>query len=115
MCVCQCVREEMAKSISVNAKLPPGAFQLIATHWYHSMYEQVKVDFEWNIHQFELRDREQSIEFSAITNVGTTDTIWRLRLDDEGLSIAHCIAHCVTDDSRFTHRFQGKSVRGVSV
>ena len=35
--------------------LPTGVFEPIASNWSNSVCEIVKVDFEWTIHQFELR------------------------------------------------------------
>ena len=43
-------------------KLPPGAMQPITSNWCHSVVELKKVDFEWTIHEYELRGPGQRLE-----------------------------------------------------
>ena len=58
--------------------------------WCHSMCDLIKVDFEWTIQQFELRDRfRTTVEFSADDAKISAATTWKLIRDDDGIHIAH--------------------------
>ena len=72
-----------------NAQLPPGAFQPIASNWCHSVGEPVKVDFEWTIHDYELRGTNglPSAYFPAVKAQNQPTGRWRLYLHDGGLHL----------------------------
>ena len=78
--------------MAVN-ELPRGAPLPVASNWYHSMCDLIKVDCEWTIHQFKFRDDvEQSIEFpvgDASNNSG--GMTWKLIVNGEGIHIAQSI------------------------
>ena len=70
-------------------KLPSGALMPMACNWCHSMCEVVKVDFEWTIHQFELRSSEKTLKSTFSAQDGTANLTWQLCLSQDGFRIAH--------------------------
>ena len=76
-------------------QLPLGSFQPTASNWCHSVgIERVNVDFEWTIHDYELRgpgERLESTTFKAVHNkskaVHNNSISWKLILKDEGISL----------------------------
>ena len=72
-------------------QLPPAAFQPIASNWCHSMgVERVNVDFEWTIHDYELRgpgEHLESTRFPEVTLHNLSSTTWKLILNDREISL----------------------------
>ena len=68
-------------------QFPHGAFQPIASNWCHSVgieLVDVKVDFEWTIHDYELRGPGNillSTKFPSVTN--NFESTWHLELEDK--------------------------------
>ena len=78
----------MAQPVQVDDQLPHGAFHPLASNWCHSMVETFKVDFEWTIHQYELRGQGNglySANFPAVKVHDQPAGRWRLYLIDGGL------------------------------
>ena len=68
--------------------LPLGSLQPIASNWCHSVgVERVNVDFEWTIHDYELRGAGKSLEsdFFRYFKAQEEPLFWKLILDDEGI------------------------------
>ena len=76
----------MAQPVQADDQLPPGAFHPLASNWCHSMVETSKIDFEWTIHDYELRvpgNGLYSAYFPAVKDQSARR--WRLYLYDGGL------------------------------
>ena len=73
-------------------KFPSGVLQPMASSWCHWSCEVVKTDFEWTIHQFELRNSRvcypETASFSA-SDTEVADLSWALSLTGKGIMIAH--------------------------
>ena len=64
------------------------SFQPIASNWSHSEgVVRVNVDFEWTIHDYELRGAGKSLEsdFFRYFKAQEEPLFWKLILDDEGI------------------------------
>ena len=84
----------MSGIIRRSDPLPLGAFPPKATNWCHSTSEVGKFNFEWTIHNFELRDPDyecaqlESAEFTCDNHHG--NDLWKLCFHDEdGIKIGN--------------------------
>ena len=72
-------------------KLPPGAMQPITSNWCHSVVELKKVDFEWTIHEYELRGPGQRLESKEFPIIEGSRNFYMpyhcLILEDKAISI----------------------------
>ena len=68
--------------------LPLGSLQPITSNWCHSVgVERVNVDFEWTIHDYELRGAGKSLESTRFKSVNDKSMSWNLVLNDEGIKL----------------------------
>ena len=84
-------------------KLPPGAPLPVSSNWCHSICDVVKVDHEWTIHQFQLRDDvEHSTEFPVGKRSKDSEgMMWKLSVNDRGIHISQSVC-CPGQPMTFT-------------